>query len=137
MARSKIVGVLAGVIALGLGTIVVPAPAEASATAYNTRTEYLTSNPNPSLPASCQTRSIYLAAGTYFWAQVLAPAQRNIALKAGTYSWEICLFPDSGYYAEGSYLTPPSGATATLYYSPIYVSQSGTYTWGDELAPPG
>jgi hypothetical protein len=138
MVRSKIAAVVAGIVVLGLGAGVAAAPAEAAATAYNERTQYLTSNPNPALPASCYTRNIYLTAGSYFWAQTMTPAARYITLKAGTYAWEICLYPDYGYYDESSYLTPTSfsGSTATLNYSPIYVSVSDTYTWGDELVPP-
>ncbi|KJY20463.1 MULTISPECIES: hypothetical protein [Streptomyces] len=113
------------------------APAEAAATAYNTRSVTLTANPNEGMAWACVSRDLYLATGDYKWSQILDYARvpnRDIHIAAGWYTWTDCVIPRAGYYNQQSWLSKPGSATATLA-DTNELHLSGTYTFGSELAP--
>ncbi|MFD5617417.1 hypothetical protein [Streptomyces yangpuensis] len=113
------------------------APAEAAATAYNTRSVTLTGAPNAGMPNACVTREIYLATGDYKWSQILDGARipnRDIYIAAGWYTWNDCMIPYNGYYNQHSWLSKSGSPTATLA-DTNKLQLSGTYTFGSELAP--
>jgi hypothetical protein len=118
--------------AIAAGTI---STAAASATAYESKYQYLTSSPTASDATSCVSRSTYLAKGTYTWELRLegAPKSRSIALAAGTYYWETCMIPKAGYYYMESYLKLSGYQAATLA-TDIGTDSSGKALWGSSLS---
>ncbi|KOU32609.1 MULTISPECIES: hypothetical protein [Streptomyces] len=113
------------------------APAEAAATAYNTRSVTLVADPVATMPDACVTRDVYLATGDYKWSQILGGARipnRDIYIAAGWYTWKDCIITRNGFYNQQSWLSKPGSATATLA-DTNELHLSGTYTFGSELAP--
>jgi hypothetical protein len=105
--------------------------------AYDEVRQWLAGSPNPDMSPTCISRSIYLAAGNYYWTQEFASSpggHRYIYLKEGTYGWADCLVPSTGYYDHATALTPPSGATANLYHE-WHTTSDGYYIWGSLLNP--
>ncbi|MFE7186157.1 hypothetical protein [Streptomyces erythrochromogenes] len=112
-------------------------PAEAAATAYNTRTVTLAANPKEGMPNACVTREIHLAAGDCTWSQVPGGARvphRDIRLAAGWYMWNDCMIPYGGYYNRHSWLSEQGSATAALA-DTGRLCLAGSHTFGSELAP--
>lgn len=109
-------------------------------TAYLQRGQFLTANPTDSLPVTCQSRRISLAAGNYVWGRTLhfedVPT-RLIRLAAGGYSWQTCLDPRNGFYTQTTTLNPdnPSHPTATTTQSWTLLLPSGDWFWGSFLDP--
>lgn len=124
--------------------VITPAAAAADAeaaypTAYLTKRQYLTANPVDSMPTSCVSRRIFLAAGTYEWGDYFdgdRDAIRNIQLGRDNYTWRSCLDPKNGYYRHTDSLDPdnPAWVTAVWNYD-YFLYFNGTYTWGSYLDP--
>jgi hypothetical protein len=140
---------LAGGLAALVTSLAAPATATAAAnpTAYNTRyKQYLTTETNDSLPASCVSRRIYLADGLYNWGQLFGGQslilRPNMYLGSDWYTWTDCLDPENqlrpfvGRYTHSTTLNPdnPDWETAGLY-NRWGVSAPSFFTWGSFLAP--
>ncbi|HEX8629814.1 MAG TPA: hypothetical protein VF755_16735 [Catenuloplanes sp.] len=124
-------------LALGLVTLAVPGKAFAATTVVLTKSQWLTNNPAPTDVRSCQSRSIYLATGNYFWGAQIARTYatgRNMYLAAGTYTWQTCLYPRNGVYDHYTTLKKPGSPMAHLNVEDTYL-RAGTYEWGSWLDP--
>lgn len=113
------------------------AEARANAPAYNLKSQYLMF-PAPAHDAPwCNSREIYLAAGTYRWRTQDSQgiqASREIYLAAGWYLWTDCLrrwTPGSGgtadYYHWGTLRQRATGGEATL--SPTWLGNGSGFVW--------
>lgn len=122
------------------------APGAASAaptdypTAYNTKTQYLVSNPHSGMAGSCVSRRITLGTGHYDWGHVMGARQTvvraNLYLGQGVYTWEDCLWPHDGFYVQTTSLNPDNPDWDTVYLSEdLDVRSTGTWTWGGFLDP--
>jgi hypothetical protein len=104
--------------------------------AQNAKTQYLTSNPKPGMPASIVQRRIYLAAGRYAWRDMRTSNVCGYGLNigAGWYTWRDELYPRNGDYMRFGYLDPdtPGWATASLTCRWQF-SVSQNLTWGSYL----
>lgn len=128
---------LAAPLIVGLLIVGLPGQASAAATVVMTKSQWLTNRPSPANPPSCQSRSIYLATGNYFWGAQIARTYatgRNIYLAAGTYTWQTCLYPRNGVYDHYTTLKKPASPMAYLNVSDTYL-RAGTYEWGSWLDP--
>ncbi|MBQ0902089.1 hypothetical protein [Micromonospora sp. U21] len=128
---------LAVVVTASAALLVPGSPAQAAATAYNTKIQWLSANPNGSMATSCQTISIKLAKGRYAWGNVRGAENIwvvDITLDAGTYTWRACLDPhDGGIYYFTSTLDGPSvPANIHLW---IGIPADGHWRWGSYLDP--
>jgi|SRR5215471_11879696 len=138
---TRIVATLLTALLVTLAAVIsatVPAPARASATAYDETSEILTSAPIAGMASTVIHRTIYLAAGNYAWYLIAPDGSRGVEkiyLKAGTYTWSQTLSPGNGSYTQVSELDPPAGAAAIFLNSGETVNPSGRYTWGSALAP--
>ena len=74
-------------------------------TAYNTKEQWLTADPERGMPTSCVERRITVASGSYRWG-ILGAGERTLYLGADTYTWRDCLIPDDGFYVQQSTLNP-------------------------------
>lgn len=126
---------------VGLLTVGLAGPASAAfPTAYNLKTQYLTDRPVDSMPTSCVTRRISLAAATYGWGAYYDGAiypLRQIPLASGTYTWKNCLDPKNGYYRNTGTLDPDAAGLPTAVVNhDISILEARTWTWGGYLDPP-
>jgi hypothetical protein len=106
--------------------------------AYISRTQFLTNNPNSTLPASCTpVRTILLRAGNYnFWEFVggtVMAANDNIFVPAGNYIWDACLVPQNGTYDESAAFADSNGNIIAALDHVLVLATSGTWTWGSGL----
>ncbi|RKN45744.1 hypothetical protein [Streptomyces hoynatensis] len=130
-------GLLTVTALLGLAALAAPGAAAASdasdasaqdhPTAYNTKEQFLTADPERGMDTSCVERRISLGSGDYVWG-IIGAGERTLYLGSGTYTWKDCLIPDDGFYVQQSTLNPdnPDWDTAIL-----------TDTWsmyGDQIA---
>jgi hypothetical protein len=116
--------------------------AHAAPKADHFKTQYLTSAPKSSMPASYSQRRIYLAAGNYRWS--LTPGRsmddtscfRIVYLGAGWYTWTNKLWPNNGFYDNYSVLNPDNPNWGSIYGECTWdFTHSGNKTWGSTLAP--
>lgn len=132
-------------LAIPLATALPAAAASANyPPAYNLRNQTIADYPLSSMPVSCVSRFINLAAGPYLWEQdTVAPdGWLNLNLGAGTYTWKDCLYPgdpQDGWYTQVSELIAPDNeeAGSITYSFELRATPSGytTTTWGSELIP--
>ncbi|GAB2587410.1 hypothetical protein GCM10027168_20270 [Streptomyces capparidis] len=110
--------------------------ASAAPIAYNTKTQWLTADPDSSLPQSCVQRRITLASGHYDWGIIGAAERPDLYLGAGGYTWKDCLTPEDGYYIQQSSLDPDNPAWQTIFLTDYwFLADSQTMQWGSYLDP--
>lgn len=113
------------------------APTCSFPTAYEQKTEFLTAYPNPSMPTSTISKSIYLKACTYTYTiqGFHTTKYEIIRLEAGTYQWNSYLIPENDFYTQETVLCPPNGGTCAVLRIFENIGYSTTLEWGSYLAP--
>jgi hypothetical protein len=146
--NKKAVAAIMTAAAIGIAGGIGVSPAYADAVAVNGETLLLSNAPTSNLDDACRTRyNMVISAGDYHWYQEDGSDDPDyvvtrtggwdgewIHLDSGSYTWTVCLDPQNGYYIHASSLTPSSGAVA-LRTATYTVSVTGTYSFGDVLAP--
>jgi hypothetical protein len=119
-----------------LGASATASAADEFPTAYNTKTQFLTDEPESGMDPSCVSRRISLIAGEYDWEQTLALGSRsNLYLASGMYTWEDCLYPDDGFYVQQTTLDPDNSGETINLTDWVELDEGRTYTWGSLLDP--
>ncbi len=129
--------VLAVVVTANVALLALGSPAQAADTAYNTKIQWLTANPDGSMATSCRTISIKLDRGRYGWGNVRGADNfwiRDIDLASGTYTWRTCLDPRDGglYYFTSTLEATSAPANIHLWTS---IPADGHWRWGSYLDP--
>lgn len=120
-----------------------PASADGPPVATNFRNDDLTDRPTYDMATAYATRSIKLAAGTYWWNESTDDVRwhgRYIDLAAGDYTWVCALDPEQDYYLFSCSLTRAGGGAAYLPTQKVYLYHSTPgslqrHQWGGSLYP--
>ncbi|MFI0349981.1 hypothetical protein [Actinomadura sp. 9N407] len=140
MSRWKVLAAIGGMAVALVATPATPAAAAAYPTAYNTKTQYLTSAPEDHMPMSCVERRLFLAEGSYDWHQHLQDYAKLIRsgfqLGEGWYNLKDCFDPGTGIYYHTTWLTPENPSWEQVHTNrKIWLTKGGNITWGSSLTP--